>query len=147
MISIVVPTLALVVAALSAAIAAFTYWRSTRTKAAEFLTSLHQAFFVDKTYKKVRSVLDDESKLGASKLSELLQTEPDDFTDFLNFFELVAYLRECRNLSAKDVEALPGYYLTLLANKPDLRSYINSRDFEHLDSLLTKRAKRPTIGG
>jgi hypothetical protein len=46
---LIIQIAAIGVAAISAGIALITNWRSTRTKAEEFLTELHQAFFVENT--------------------------------------------------------------------------------------------------
>jgi len=58
----------------------------------------------------------------------------------LNFFELVAYLENCGNISLEDVKALLGYYLKLFSKLPDIRAYIGDpeKGFEHLDRLLDK---------
>ena len=47
------------------------------------------------------------------------------FTDFLNFFELVAYMGKEKIISGRDVEALLGYYLKVLTMRPELRAYIH----------------------
>ena len=134
---------AVIAASVSACFGIVTYRRSTRTKAAEFLSALHKDFFVEKTYKKTRDILDDESETAYSKLEAFVRDEPAEFTDFLNFFELVAYMGKCGTLSDADVEALLGYYLQILTDKPELRRYIHNRKkgFEHLDELLTRRKK------
>jgi len=137
----IIAALAVVVGALSAYFALKTFHHNTRTKAAEFLSNLHKSFFVDETYKKVRSVLDDDSEGAEITLSNFIKEEPPEFTDFLNFFELVAYMGSEKTLSKKDVEALLGYYLQTLSDKPLLRKYIQDKKngFEHLDMLLTTR--------
>jgi len=137
----IIAALAVVVGALSAYFALKTFHHNTRTKAAEFLSNLHKSFFVDETYKKVRSVLDDDSEGAEITLSKFIKEEPPEFTDFLNFFELVAYMGSEKTLSKKDVEALLGYYLQTLSDKPLLRKYIQDKKngFEHLDMLLTTR--------
>jgi hypothetical protein len=130
-----------IVAVSSAVIGLYTFWRSTRTKAAEFLSDLHRAFFVETTYKEVREILDDESESAQAKMAVLVEKEHADFTDFLNFFELVAYMGEVGTLSPKDVEALLGYYLDILNKKSLLHDYvrIEKNSFQHLDMLLRER--------
>lgn len=134
---------ALVVATASAVIGLYTYWRNSRTKAAEFLFALHQSFFVDATYKRVRDTLDNKNGSAAHKVHRYIDEQPAEFTDFLNFFELVAYMESCKNLSRGDVKALLGYYLQLFLDDHDLYAYISdikSNGFEHLAGLL-KRLK------
>jgi hypothetical protein len=125
----------LLVGGLAALIAAFSYRRNSRTRRAEFLCQLHRSFFEDETYKSVRKALDTEEE---EAIAAFVVTESEDFTDFLNFFELVAYLQRQNNLSLEDVEALLGYYLALLRERPALRGYIRTRThgFEELDRLL-----------
>jgi hypothetical protein len=100
---VLVHALAVVVAIGSAAIGLYTYWRSTRTKAAEFLLELHKSFFVDDTYKAIRDVLDDDSESASADVSLLVSEEPAVFIDFLNFFELVAYMGKEKMISGRDV--------------------------------------------
>jgi hypothetical protein len=118
-----------------------TFRHGARTKAAEFLSRLHQQFFVEKTYKKIRAILDDDSQSATDALHRLVIDETADFTDFLNFFELVACMGHCRTLSRGDVEALLGYYLQILTEKAEIREYIHTKKngFEYLDKLLTSR--------
>jgi hypothetical protein len=132
--------LSLVLATGGAFVALLTYWKNANTRRAEFLWNLHKFFFVDETYKTVRRVFDDTSEQAATKRHEFVNAEPEEFTDFLNFFELVAYLNERKNLSRRDVKALLGYYLTLLERYPYIREYIRDpkNGFEQLDSLLAK---------
>ena len=59
------------VAIVSAVIGLYTFWRSTRTKAAEFLSDLHKAFFVETTYKKVRKTLDEEADSAQGEIAIL----------------------------------------------------------------------------
>lgn len=115
--------------------AARSYCRNTKTRRAEFICQLHKSFFEDATYKKVRQALDTDDE---DAIAVFVVKESEDFTDFLNFFELVAYLQRQDNLSMDDVEALLGYYLALLRERPALRGYIRNQThgFEELDRLL-----------
>jgi len=127
------------VAALSAA---FTYWRNANTKRAEFLLLLHKAFFVDTTYKPLRDLLDNPSESDVDKLRSHIQEETAELTDFLNFFELIAYFESCRTLRAADVDALLNYYLHLIKVNGPLLTYIgkDQTSFEYLKTLI-KRVK------
>jgi hypothetical protein len=68
-----------------ACVGLLTYWRGTRTKAAEFLAQLHKDFFVEETYKEVRTVLDDTTDAAHETLKAYINDQPAAFTDFLNF--------------------------------------------------------------
>ena len=80
----------LVIAIAGATVALNTYRRNATTKRAEFLTSLHKSFFVEKTYKRIREILDDDSPAGAAARETMVAEQSAAFTDFLNFFELIA---------------------------------------------------------
>lgn len=134
------PLLLAVVPVVTLAFAARTYRLNSRTKVAEFLLKLHQSFFVEATYSRMRQTLDDESSAGAEVIASLVRQETVEFTDFLNFFELVAYMSKRGDLQQADVDALFGYYLRILTTNPDLHGYIRnkSKSFEHLNSLLDR---------
>lgn len=125
----------------AAVAAALTYRRNARTKAAEFLLSLHKTFFVDETYKSMKKLLDSEGDADQSKLTEVIAKETVEFTDFLNFFELIAYFAEIKTLTYADVEALLGYYLNQLQEMPVVYAYIKqeSNGFENLSRYLVER--------
>lgn len=130
----------LVIALSIGAVGLFTFWKNARTRKAEFILDLHTAFFVDenKKYRDIRLKLDSEDIKADEERARLVAEEPEEFTDFLNFFELVSYLHQQRHLSLRDVEALLGYYLRLLAHNREIRTYIHdkSKGFEQLDTLL-----------
>ena len=134
------PILLAVVPVVTLVFAARTYKLNSRTKVAEFLLKLHQSFFVDATYSKMRQTLDEESATGSELIGSLVKQEGVEFTDFVNFFELVAYMNQRGDLQAADVYALFGYYLRILTTNADLRGYIRdkSRSFEHLNALLDR---------
>ncbi len=139
---LLVQSLALAIAAISALVGTFTYRKNSRTKEAEFISQLHRDFFVEKTYKKIRDLLDSGEKSATLKIEELVAAESADFTDFLNFFELAAYFESCDTLSTEAVEATLGYYLNLFENSFQLRKYIKNPDksFEYLYDYLSKRS-------
>jgi hypothetical protein len=129
---------ALILTGSAALIAAVGYKRNANTRRAEFLCDLHKSFFEESTYKEVRRVLDESPEKSAARCAEFVTEEPEAFTDFLNYFELVAYLHKRGNLSTEDVKALLGYYLDLLKNNQGIRDYIRDRKhgFEELNGLL-----------
>lgn len=104
----------LVITASAATFGLLTYWRNSTTRRAELLTKLHQEFFVSETYRAVRQILDNDSAEAESEREKLVTEEPENFIEFLNFFELAAYFVELRTFKRKDLDALLGYYLQLL---------------------------------
>ena len=53
-----------------------------------------------------------------------MRTEDSDLTDYLIFFEFMAYLEGSRQLSKKDDEALFDYHLRLLSKHENVRRYV-----------------------
>ncbi len=130
--------LTLLIGAVAAAFGLYNYIKNVQTKRAEFIYKLHTDFFVSQTYKEVRSILDSDDESSGEERERYIAEEPEEFTDFLNFFELVAYLQKRGDLSTKDVEALLGYYLSLLSDHKPIRRYIGNQanGFEELNRLL-----------
>jgi len=129
-------------AVVGAAVALWNVRITVRTKTAEFLLSLHKAFFTEKTYDDMRRFLDDQGEIAVKELALKVHNEDDDFIRFLNFFELIAYMWACHTLQYEDVEALLGYYLRRLNHNEEVRKYISNpeKSFEHLNRLLKKIA-------
>jgi hypothetical protein len=71
-----------------------------------------------------------------------VESESDDFTDYLNFFELVTFLAKTKQLSESDVLSLFHYYLRCLKGQKAVMKYLNNQKngFEHLSGFL-KRTK------
>ena len=81
----------------AALVALANYWHQTRTKKAKFLLTLHKSFLVEEFYKGIRDQIDGGSY---EEIAALVKEESPAFTDFLNFFELVAYMGKQGTLSA-----------------------------------------------
>jgi hypothetical protein len=126
--------------ALPAWLALIAYRNQTRTKTAEFLLALHKSFFVDEFYKTIRDQIDSGS---AEAIDALVKEETPAFTDFLNFFELVAYMEKQGTLSNDDIAALLGHYLRILCENASLTAYIadSKNGFEHLKNLVEHRVE------
>ena len=131
---------------IAAVIGLRTYRKNATTRRVEFLVDLHKDFFVESKYRAVRTSIDhtpkDEKQVRIRE--QLVSSEDEDFIEYLNFFELVAYLNECGNLSDSDVNALLGYYLRLLISHDEVYAYINDvqrNGFKHLKPLLAKIEK------
>jgi hypothetical protein len=118
-----------------------TYKRNSKTKTAEFLLDLHKTFFVQHDYDEMKKNLDCDGADGEANLQAVVNEQSEDFTNFLNFFELVAYMESIDTLSRADTEALLGYYLDRLRSKEPVWIYIRKprNGFEHLRHLLAER--------
>jgi hypothetical protein len=115
---------------------------------AKWLFQLYEKLFENGQYKSVRRKLDydDTSELKAliDKDKNNQEFEPaervtfDEFTDYLNFFEMIAHLKEAHQLTSADVRATFDYYLRLFTRRrnPEIREYLKKEGFESLDKLL-----------
>jgi hypothetical protein len=110
-------------AAVSVFIAVLTYHRNAKLERARWLSTLYSKFYEAPDLKRIRKALD-EHPADAGEIEELVRCEDSDLTDYLNFFEFMAYLEERGQLKKGDVAALFDYYLRLLSKHKDVRKYV-----------------------
>jgi hypothetical protein len=129
-----------IVAIMSAGWAIITYRQNSRFERARWLSTLYDKFYEGETLKKVRRILD--SPADSPEVNQLALQAEDDFTDYLNFFEYVLYLRESQQLRGPDVETLFGYYFECLKRHERVRSYIRdpANDYQTLRRFLFRGA-------
>ncbi len=124
--------------ALAAAIVAVvTFRRNSRIDRARWALNLYEKFYEKEQLKKTRDILDCEA--DGEQINELVLKGEADFTDYLNFFELVSFLQHNKQLQDREVEDLFGYYLDCLKRHGRVRKYIRDEGYERLDELLEKR--------
>lgn len=126
-------------AAISAVFAAAAYWRNSALERARWLSSLYTKFYEAPDLKVIREALDCNPP-DSPKVRQLVEDQDAGFTDYLNFFEFMAYLKACRQLSQQDVAALFDYYLRILSKHGDVRKYVldDRNGYGYLKRLLTK---------
>ena len=110
-----------------------------RSEHAKWVTSLYEKFYENHDLKEVRQSVDCGS---AESHQKMVTEESPEFTDFLNFFEYVAYLWRNRQLSDAEVNGLFGYYLDCLARSKGIMGYIentSTHSYEQLAELLHHR--------
>lgn len=132
--------IAVVVGAVAACVALFTYRRNARLERARWISNLYAKFYEEEsTLKDIRDQLD--SAVPDAIVDGLVKSEPSAFTDYLNFFELMAYLEKSKQLEREDIEALFGYYLDCLSKHRTVVKYIQDKGkgYESLRDLLTRR--------
>jgi hypothetical protein len=115
------------------------YRNSVKTERAKWLEKLYARFYEDNLeLKKVRDILDSD-EADSEQVKALVREESANFTDYLNFFEFVAYLKDQKHLSQSDIEAIFQYYIDCLSKHPSVRAYINKhyKGFEYLRKLLS----------
>jgi len=84
------------------------YYRKSTLERATWLSSLYSKFYEAPDLKRIRKALDDNPP-DAAEVVELVRNEDPDLTDYLNFFEFMAYLEERGQLNKRDVAALFDY--------------------------------------
>ena len=128
------------------------YRDRTNAERLRWLSQLQAEFFEGRTFSFIRRKVDydelddvmnllhrddDPNAKFESEEKELF----DKFTDYLNFFEFIAYLYYEKQMLRKDVEALFDYYLRRLVEirqADDLLAYLKRNNFENLSKLLVE---------
>lgn len=131
------------------------YRARSRTEKARWTTELFHKFYEEgRQYRRVRQMIDYDDlsavfeliRRGEGEFSQEERDLFDGFTDYLNFFEFVAYLLEQRQLDRPDVRAMFEYYLTRigqLRDSKELGDYIKNTGFERLHALLLEYGLKP----
>jgi len=144
-----------IVLALLALWARQNYRRQVSLEQMRWLQQLYDSFYNSERYKEVRQVIDYD-ELGQTmellrrgdadphQLSLPERAQLDQFTDYLNFFEWLAYLEEEKQLTFKQLDTMFGYYLARLSQvdkNHQLRQYIRDNGYEQLHRLLERYAQ------
>ena len=121
-------------------VTAFTYWSNSRRERAKWAAHLYEKFYEDGRYKDIREKLDSSPNHPA--VVELVTKERSAFTDYLNFFELVAFLARAKQITGSDVLSLFQYYLDCLRRHRAVMEYIGTqtKGFEQLKDFLNETA-------
>jgi hypothetical protein len=119
--------------------AVWIYYRKSALDRANWLSSLYTKFYEADKLKQTRNALD-ENLPDAENVQKMVDDEAPDFTDYLNFFEFMAYLEDRGQLSEKDVAALFDYYLRNLSKHKSVRKYIgkDKKGYGYLQKLLPR---------
>ena len=115
------------------------YYKKSALERATWLSSLYSKFYEAPDLKRIRKALDNNPS-DALEVEELVRNEDPDLTDYLNFFEFMAYLEARGQLSKRDVAALFDYYLRLLSKHKDVRRYVGDdrNGYGYLKKLLPR---------
>jgi len=133
-------TIAVAVGAVAACVALLTYRRNARLERARWISNLHAKFYEQESnLKAIREQLD--CAAGKPAVDTLVTNESAEFTDYLNFFEMMAYLKKSGQLDKEDVEAMFGYYLDCLSKHRIVVEYVQdeTRGYEYLREHLAER--------
>ena len=137
-IGIVTALATLIVVGISAFYAVGTYRRNAALEHAKWLFNLYEKFYEKGHLKEIRNKLDcDET---SKDVENLVQNQPFEFTDYLNFFEFVAFLKNSNQITIEEVQDLFGYYLNCLSWHQSVRSYLKPTGYELLENMLKEIA-------
>ncbi len=129
-------TVSYVGALIAAGLAWWTYHTNSQRERAKWAVQLYEKFYEEKSYRDMRDALDCDA--ASPDIEKLVHEEKPEFTDYLNFFELVCFLGKTNQISESDVLTLFEYYLRCLKRHPSVIRYINKPDhgFEQLREFL-----------
>ncbi len=132
-------TISAVGTALAALFAAFVYRRNSVLERARWASSLYEKFYEAATLKQMRDRLDCLN--DTESVNEIVIREEATFTDYLNFFEFIAFLKKGNQLKDSEINALFGYYLDCLNRHDRVKQYIANPEngYEGLANLLKSR--------
>lgn len=118
--------------------ALLTYRGNSQRERAKWAVQLYDKFYETEHYKQIRDKLD--CAADSTDVLGLVTQEPPAFTDYLNFFEMVTFLAETKQLSKMDVLRLFQYYLHCLKQHTVVMKYLNDKDkgFEQLSGFLNE---------
>jgi hypothetical protein len=124
---------------LAAGFAAFVYHRNSAFERARWASSLYEKFYEATTLKQLRDRLD--CLRDSDSVNEIVIREEPAFTDYLNFFEFIAFLQSSKQLRDSEIEALFGYYLDCLNRHDRVKQYVSNPEngYEGLAKLLKSR--------
>ena len=115
------------------------YQSNSRLERARWASSLYEKFFEKTDLKFMRDALD--CAVDSDEVNQTVMREDPRFTDYLNFFEYIAFLKDSKQLQVSEVEGLFGYYLDCLRRHQNVRTYIANpeKGFEGLAKLIDVR--------
>ena len=133
----VAATISAVGTALAVGFAAFAYRRNAALERAKWALGLYEKFYEATTLKEMRDKLDCSNN-SDSMIEIVINLDPA-FTDYLNFFEFIAFLKSSKQLKDSEIAALFGYYLDCLKRHDRVEQYISNPEngYEGLRALLT----------
>jgi len=123
------------------------YADSVGLRRAEWLYKLYEEFYVEDSLKSIREKLDSDRgreeiesiiRKSETQLSEAENEELIKFTDYLNFFEFMAYLKKKGAIKRDDIIDMFRYYLDCLRHSTVISSYIPTAGYEMLGSFLAE---------
>jgi hypothetical protein len=135
------------------------YRRQVSLEQMKWLQQLYDSFYNSDRYKEMRQAIDFDELEQTMELLRRGDADPhqlslperarvDQFTDYLNFFEWLAYLEEQKQLTFQQLDTMFGYYLTRLLQvdkSRQLRQYIREKGYEQLHELLERYSRQFSV--
>lgn len=120
--------------------AAWTYRQSVRLERAKWMKELYEKFYERPNLKEVRDAL---GSCEQTEIENLVKTEDSRFTDYLNFFEFLAYLAKSKQIQDDELDDLFQYYIERLTRNATVAAYIEdeNKGFGNLANLLKRYRK------
>jgi|SRR5690348_9297102 len=129
------------------------YQERSRAEKMRWLSKFFEEFYENKRFRMIRQKIDfgDFSEIkrllekGAG--TDFAQEERDlfdDFTDYLNFFEMIAYLKKRDQIDDDEMRAMFDYYFRRLVEIPEgncVLEYLRAANFGNLYELLLEYKK------
>lgn len=139
-IGILTTLITLVVIVVSAFYAVRTYRKNATLEHAKWLFNLYEKFYEKENLKEIRNKLDCEET--TKEVENLVKEQPFEFTDYLNFFEFVAFLKKSEQITLEEIDDLFGYYLGCISRHQSVREYLTPNGYELLDGLLKEISEK-----
>jgi hypothetical protein len=131
------------------------YRRQVNVEQMRWLQQLYDGFYNSDRYKSIRQIIDFDELEQTLELLRRGDADPhqlslperaqvDELTDYLNFFEWLAFLEEEKQLTFTQLDTMFGYYLARLLQvdkNRQLRKYIQEKGYEQLNGLLDRYAQ------
>lgn len=101
------------------------------------MKELYEKFYERDDLKQIREMLDSGNH---DAIGQLVKAEDPKFTDYLNFFEFLAYLSGSNQIKEEEMFGIFDYYLRSLEQNPEVAGYISDtqKGFEKLNKLMKK---------
>jgi hypothetical protein len=126
------------------------YRNRTRAERMKWLEGFYERFFENTRFRVIRQMIDFDDFQEILKLIERDRSPEasfdrpernlfDDFTDYLNFFEMLVYLRSKGQILEEEVETMFGYYLrslTRVTGGEEVLAYLERAKFTNLRQFL-----------
>jgi hypothetical protein len=110
--------------------------KNTEIKRAEFLMKLYKNFYESKHLEKISEWVDSEENKTQENFDKMLKDRETEFTDFLNFFQLIVILKNMGQLEEKEIKQMFHYYLKLIKNNEFIMIYLSKYYYNELSDYL-----------